>query len=68
MLQVPYEALRRSAKDKKTSMDEVNSIIKLLDTHDTSNATTAQQMSLLESMASKLQDLKQKVSSWLVPC
>lgn len=61
-MQVPYEALRRSAKERKTSMEEVNSIIQLLDRHDSSAATTAQHIELLKGVANQLHDLKQKVS------
>ena len=46
-------------------MDEVNSIIKMLDAQNASTATAAQQKQLLETMSSRLQHLKQQVSCCL---
>lgn len=44
-------------------MEEVNSIIQLLERHDSSAAATAQHIELLKNVASQLHDLKQKVSN-----
>jgi len=59
--QVPFESLKRAAKDKKSSMDEVTSIVKMLEGQTTANMSAAQQLEVLNNMASRLQSLKRKV-------
>ncbi len=61
MEQVPFESLKRAAKDKKSSMDEVTSIVKMLEGQTTANMSAAQQLEVLNNMASRLQSLKRKV-------
>lgn len=46
-------------------MDEVNSILKLLNDQNAAAATTQQQLQLLETMAQRLMELKQKVQCYL---
>ena len=60
--QVPFESLKRAAKDKKSSMDEVTSIVKMMEGHDTANMTAAEQLEVLNKMALRLQSLKRKVT------
>ena len=61
MRQVPFEALKRSAKDKKGSMDEVTSIVKLLEGQNTANMTAAEQLTVLNKLTLRLQHLKSRV-------
>jgi hypothetical protein len=62
MRQVPFEALKRAAKDKKGSMDEVTSIVKLLEGQNTANMTAAEQLTVLNKLTLRLQHLKSRVS------
>ena len=59
--QVPFESLKRAAKDRKNSLDEVTSIVKMLETQSTASMTTAEQLEVLNKMALRLQSLKRKV-------
>ncbi len=63
MRQVPFEALKRAAKDKKGSMDEVTSIVKMLEGQNTANMTAAEQLTVLNKMTLRLQHLKSRVST-----
>ena len=46
-------------------MDEVNSIIKMIDAQNASTATVTQQKQLLDTMSSRLHHLKQQVSNYI---
>ena len=59
---MPFESLKRAAKDKKSSMDEVTSIVKMLEGQD--NMTAAEQLVVLNKMTLKLQNLKRKVTDY----
>ncbi|DBA81972.1 hypothetical protein WJX77_005110 [Trebouxia sp. C0004] len=61
LLTVPFEALKRAAKDKKGSMDEVTSIVKMLEGHNTANMTAAEQLKVLKKMTLRLQHLKARL-------
>lgn len=60
-VQVPFESLKRAAKEKKSSLDEVSSVVKMLDVSSTVAMTAAEQLDLLSKMAIRLQSLKRKV-------
>lgn len=59
---MPFESLRRAAKEKKTSLDEVSSVVKLLDVSTAAAMTAAEQLEILSRMALRLQTLKRKVA------
>ncbi|DBB16480.1 TPA: hypothetical protein ACH3X3_014757 [Trebouxia sp. C0006] len=61
LLTVPFEALKRAAKDKKGSMDEVTSIVKLLEGQNTANMTAAEQLTVLNKLTLRLQHLKSRL-------
>ncbi|KAA6429854.1 MAG: macrophage erythroblast attacher-like [Trebouxia sp. A1-2] len=61
LLTVPFEALKRAAKDKKGSMDEVTSIVRLLEGQNTANMTAAEQLKVLNKMTLRLQHLKSRL-------
>lgn len=61
--QVPFESLKRAAKEKKASLDEVSSIAKMLDVQTAGAMTTAEQLDVLSKMAVRLQNLKRKVAA-----
>ncbi len=61
--QVPFEALKRAAKDKKGSMDEFTSIVKMLEGQNTANMNAAEQLTVLNKMTLRLQHLKSRVST-----
>ena len=63
MRQVPFEALKRAAKDKKGSMDEVTSIVKMLEGQNTANMNAAEQLKVLNKMTLRLQNLKSRVNT-----
>jgi len=63
MRQVPFEALKRAAKDRKGSIDEVTSIVKMLEGQNTANMTAAEQLKVLNKMTLRLQHLKSRVST-----
>ena len=60
-MQVPFESLKRAAKEKKASLDEVSSIAKMLDIQTTAT-TAADQLEVLSKMAVRLENLKRKVA------
>lgn len=59
---MPFESLKRAAKEKKASLDEVSSIAKMLDVQ-TAAMTTAEQLDIIGKMAVRLQNLKRKVAA-----
>ena len=61
-IQVPFESLKRAAKEKKNSLDEVSSVVKMLDVQTAAAMTTAEQLDVLSKMALRLQNLKRKVA------
>lgn len=61
-MQVPFESLKRAAKEKKASLDEVSSIAKMLDIQNAAATTAAEQLEILSEMAVRLQNLKRKVA------
>ena len=61
-MQVPFESLKRAAKEKKASLDEVSSIAKMLDTQTAAAMSAAEQLDILNKMALRLQNLKRKVA------
>ena len=61
-MQVPFESLKRAAKEKKASLDEVSSVAKLLDAQTAAAMTAAEQLDILNNMAVRLQNLKRKVA------
>ena len=61
--QVPFESLKRAAKEKKASLDEVSSITKMLDVQPAVALTAAEQLDILSKMAVRLQNLKRKVAA-----
>lgn len=61
-MQVPFESLKRAAKEKKASLDEVSSIAKMLDIQTAAATTAAEQLEILSKMAVRLQNLKRKVA------
>ena len=60
-MQVPFESLKRAAKEKKASLDEVSSIAKTLDMQTAAAMSAAEQLDILNKMALRLQNLKRKV-------
>ncbi|KAL3142832.1 hypothetical protein ABBQ38_003125 [Trebouxia sp. C0009 RCD-2024] len=62
LITVPFESLKRAAKEKKTSLDEVSSVVKLLDVSTAAAMTSAEQLEILSRMASRLQTLKRKLA------
>lgn len=61
-MQVPFESLKRAAKEKKASLDEISSIAKMLDVQTAAAVTAAEQLDILSKMAVRLQTLKRKVA------
>ena len=59
---MPFESLKRAAKEKKTSLDEVSSVVKMLDINPAAAMTAAEQLEILSKMALRLQNLKRKVA------
>ena len=67
--QVPFEALRRAAKDRKSSLDEVTAILQMLHAPNIASMSVSEQMEVLNKMAMRLQSLKRKVlSAWQTLC
>lgn len=61
LLTVPFEALRRAAKDRKSSLDEVTATLQMLHTPNIASLSVSEQMEVLNKMAMRLQSLKHKL-------
>ena len=62
--QVPFESLRRTARDRKGVLDEVYSVVSTLKSSSSSDGPPSQQEAAvaLDAAVSRLQSLKRKVS------
>ncbi|KAK9806928.1 hypothetical protein WJX72_007757 [[Myrmecia] bisecta] len=62
LLKVPFEALRRTTKDRKYVVDEVHVVVGELQKHASTGLSREQQAATLESLVNRLQGLKRKLA------
>lgn len=60
LLKVPFESLKRAAKDRKTYVDEASEALSNLDA--ASGASQTEQLEQLDQLVSRLQGLKRKLN------
>jgi len=59
LLRVPFEALKRAAKDRKAYVDETGDALNAIE--NASSGSTAEQMEQLDQLVARLQGLKRKL-------